>query len=154
MAFHTVLHTSATTSLRQDCVLQDIVDKFGADTTRLFILFKAPPDKVLLWDNAGILGQRRWLNRLWALVSTFVSSCNTTAHDLALPSDLRSLSTHDKQLLASTLEAIHLITADINERRSFNTVCIRPAASNAAIGVDITDCACCCMANWRRLCLR
>jgi len=42
-----------------------IVAKHGADTTRLFILFKAPPEAVLDWDEKAIVGQERWIQRLW-----------------------------------------------------------------------------------------
>lgn len=44
------------------------IAKYGADTTRLFILFKAPPELPLVWDDAAIAGQARWVQRIWALV--------------------------------------------------------------------------------------
>jgi leucyl-tRNA synthetase len=47
---------------------QAIIDRFGADTARLFILFAAPPEKELVWDDAGVLGAHRYLKRLWTLV--------------------------------------------------------------------------------------
>lgn len=47
---------------------EDVIGKFGADTTRLFMLFKAPPQGVLEWDTLGIQGQMRWLNRLSQMV--------------------------------------------------------------------------------------
>jgi leucyl-tRNA synthetase family protein len=46
-----------------------MVAKYGADTVRLFVLFKAPPDIVLEWDEEHVVGVMRWLNRLWALYS-------------------------------------------------------------------------------------
>lgn len=47
---------------------ETIVEQYGADTTRLFTIFKAPPEKVLDWDEKGVQGQFRWLQRLWVLV--------------------------------------------------------------------------------------
>jgi len=46
-----------------------VVNKYGADTTRMFILFKAPPEKDLEWDDADVEGQFRFLNRVWRLVA-------------------------------------------------------------------------------------
>lgn len=45
-----------------------IIERFGADTTRLFVLFKAPVDKALDWDESAVQGQARWLGRVWSLV--------------------------------------------------------------------------------------
>ena len=45
-----------------------VIDKYGADTARMFILFKAPPEKDLEWDDADVEGQFRFLQRLWRLV--------------------------------------------------------------------------------------
>jgi leucyl-tRNA synthetase len=45
-----------------------VIDRYGADTARLFILFKAPPEKDLEWEDADVEGQFRFLQRLWRLV--------------------------------------------------------------------------------------
>jgi len=52
----------------------DVMSKYGADTARMFILFKAPPEKDLEWDDADVEGQFRFLNRLWRLVTDFANS--------------------------------------------------------------------------------
>lgn len=52
----------------------DVMSKYGADTARMFILFKAPPEKDLEWDDADVEGQFRFLNRVWRLVTDFVNS--------------------------------------------------------------------------------
>jgi len=49
-----------------------VIDRYGADTARMFILFKAPPEKDLEWDDADVEGQFRFLQRLWRLVETAV----------------------------------------------------------------------------------
>lgn len=46
-----------------------VIDKYGADTARMFILFKAPPEKDLEWDDADVEGQYRFLQRLWRLIN-------------------------------------------------------------------------------------
>ena len=50
-----------------------VIDKYGADTARMFILFKAPPEKDLEWDDADVEGQFRFLQRLWRLVDGAVA---------------------------------------------------------------------------------
>jgi leucyl-tRNA synthetase len=52
----------------------DVMGKYGADTARMFILFKAPPEKDLEWDDADVEGQFRFLNRVWRLVTDFANS--------------------------------------------------------------------------------
>lgn len=51
---------------------EDVLAKYGADTARMFILFKAPPEKDLEWDDADVEGQFRFLNRVWRLVGDWV----------------------------------------------------------------------------------
>ena len=51
---------------------QTVLGKYGADTARMFILFKAPPEKDLEWDDADVEGQFRFLNRVWRLVTEYI----------------------------------------------------------------------------------
>jgi leucyl-tRNA synthetase len=50
---------------------QTVLARYGADTARMFILFKAPPEKDLEWDDADVEGQFRFLNRVWRLLREF-----------------------------------------------------------------------------------
>ncbi|MGB3512767.1 MAG: leucine--tRNA ligase, partial [Microcoleaceae cyanobacterium] len=52
----------------------DVMGKYGADTARMFILFKAPPEKDLEWDDADVQGQFRFLNRVWSLATEFAAN--------------------------------------------------------------------------------
>jgi leucyl-tRNA synthetase len=52
----------------------DAIAKYGADTLRMFTLFKAPPEKDLEWEDADVEGQQRFLNRVWRLVSSFAET--------------------------------------------------------------------------------
>jgi leucyl-tRNA synthetase len=47
---------------------EEVINKYGADTARMFILFKAPPEKDLEWEDPMWKGQFRFLNRVWRLV--------------------------------------------------------------------------------------
>lgn len=53
---------------------QEVLRKYGADTARMFTLFKAPPEKDLEWEDADVEGQFRFLNRVWRLVAEFSST--------------------------------------------------------------------------------
>ncbi|MDE5113518.1 MAG: leucine--tRNA ligase, partial [Trichodesmium sp. St15_bin1_1] len=52
----------------------EVMAKYGADTARMFILFKAPPEKDLEWDDADVQGQFRFLNRVWSMVTEFAAN--------------------------------------------------------------------------------
>ncbi len=53
---------------------EDVISKYGIDTARMFILFKAPPEKDLEWDEADVEGQFRFLNRVWRLVTDYIAA--------------------------------------------------------------------------------
>ena len=91
-----------------------VIDKYGADTARMFILFKAPPEKDLEWDDADVEGQFRFLQRLWRLVD---GAC---ARDLQLSAviELTAAEFANTTLTASELElrrAVHTAIAEISE---------------------------------------
>jgi leucyl-tRNA synthetase len=50
----------------------EMIKQYGTDTTRLFLLFAAPPEKDLEWSDQGVAGAARFLNRLWALVHSLL----------------------------------------------------------------------------------
>jgi leucyl-tRNA synthetase len=101
---------------------QDVLAKYGADTARMFILFKAPPEKDLEWDDADVEGQYRFLNRVWRLVTEFAESATATfvgAHSRAsLP---ETLSKGEKDLRRAIHIAIKEISEDIEGDYQFNT---------------------------------
>jgi leucyl-tRNA synthetase len=61
---------------------QALIDQYGADTARLFIMFASPPDQSLEWSDAGVEGAFRFLKRLWRIVYEHVS-CETARKHLA-----------------------------------------------------------------------
>ncbi|WP_309736830.1 leucine--tRNA ligase [Chamaesiphon sp. OTE_75_metabat_556] len=91
---------------------EDVLAKYGADTARMFILFKAPPEKDLEWDDADIEGQFRFVNRLWKLVTSFTSISTSASGEL---------SKVEKDLRRSIHIAIQAITEDLDGEYQFNT---------------------------------
>jgi leucyl-tRNA synthetase len=94
---------------------QDMVDKYGADTVRLFSISDSPPDQSLEWSEAGVEGAFRFLRRLWSLVSQHLAAGPVVATDLAALTERRRdarLQIHD---------AIAKVGDDIGRRQTFNT---------------------------------
>jgi leucyl-tRNA synthetase (EC 6.1.1.4) len=85
----------------------DVISKYGADTVRMFTLFKAPPEKDLEWDDADVEGQFRFLNRVWRLVTEFQPDTVTDRID--------------KDLRRMIHRAIQAIMEDFTEGYQFNT---------------------------------
>lgn len=94
---------------------EEIVDKYGADTARLFILFAAPPERDLEWSDQGVEGCYRFLNRVWRVVGELLPLYHTG------PRVFTNLSPADKELRYSTNYTIKKVTEDISTRFNFNT---------------------------------
>ena len=92
----------------------DILARYGADTARMFILFKAPPEKDLEWEGADVEGQYRFLNRVWRLVQEYIAIKNHNA-----PSE--NLSKEEKGLRLLIHTAIKEISEDLEGEYQFNT---------------------------------
>lgn len=90
-----------------------ILDKYGADTARLFILFAAPPERDLEWSDDGVEGAYKFLNRVWRLVEDVKD--NLTSGDVTIDNKM------DKDLNYKLNETIKKMTVDIEERYHFNT---------------------------------
>ncbi|MFL2559761.1 MAG: leucine--tRNA ligase [Gammaproteobacteria bacterium] len=95
----------------------DIVDKYGADTIRLFIIFAAPPEQNLEWSDSAIEGSYKFLKRLWTLSYNIISCKKIEASkSIKLDDSHESLNTRKK-----IHKTIKKVTHDIFERHSFNT---------------------------------
>jgi leucyl-tRNA synthetase len=94
---------------------QSMVDKYGADTVRLFSMFAAPPDQSLEWNEAGVEGMARFLRRLWNAVHRHVSAGVAPALDAA------ALNAEQKALRRKLHETIEKVADDIGRRHAFNT---------------------------------
>jgi len=94
---------------------QSMVDKFGADTVRLFSMFAAPPEQSLEWSEAGVEGMARFLRRFWREVTTHASQPDHPVVDPA------ALDAGQKALRRQLHETIQKVTDDFGRRHAFNT---------------------------------
>ncbi|WP_019465322.1 leucine--tRNA ligase [Dyella japonica] len=94
---------------------QAMVDKYGADTVRLFSMFAAPPEQSLEWSEAGVEGMARFLRRFWREVTTHASQPD---HPVVDPS---TLDAGQKTLRRQVHETIQKVSDDLGRRHSFNT---------------------------------
>jgi len=94
----------------------DLIERYGADTARLFCLFAAPPEKDLEWSDQGVEGCFRFLNRIWRLAEEHAERLQ---HPLQ-PIPLKALTT-GKELLRKVHQTIKKVTEDIENEFHFNT---------------------------------
>ena len=94
---------------------QSMVEKFGADTVRLFSMFAAPPEQSLEWSEAGVEGMARFLRRFWREVTTHAAGPDHAEVD---PS---ALNAGQKTLRRQVHETIQKVGDDFGRRHSFNT---------------------------------
>jgi len=94
---------------------QSLIDQFGADTSRLFMMFAAPPEQSLEWSDAGVEGASRFLRRLWKLVHAHLARGEVPALDAA------ALSADEKALRRKLHETIAKVGDDYGRRLTFNT---------------------------------
>jgi leucyl-tRNA synthetase len=94
---------------------QALVDEFGADTSRLFMMFTSPPEQSLEWSDEGVQGSFRFLKRLWRMVYEHVASGAVKRYTGG------ELSSDNKALRYSTNHTIQRVTDDYGRRLQFNT---------------------------------
>ena len=93
-----------------------IIDQYGADTARLFILFASPPERDLEWSDEGVEGSYRFINRVWRLAMEYVDDIRDVSRNI--PKDL---GTRERELRRIVHGSVKKITTDIDSRFSFNT---------------------------------
>ena len=98
---------------------QAIIDAYGADTARLFMMFASPPEQSLEWSDSGVSGAHRFLNRLWRTVYDFVQQGGAAASKFAGSQD--TLSGSLKDLRFKLHSTIAKVTDDYDRRQQFNT---------------------------------
>ncbi|MGI6038502.1 MAG: leucine--tRNA ligase [Limnochordia bacterium] len=94
----------------------DIIQKYGADTARVFILFASPPEKDLEWSDEGVEGAYRFLNRVWRLIDSYAKELPSA--DDWQPKDLGKA---ERELWRVLNQTIKKVTEDIGERFHLNT---------------------------------
>ena len=95
----------------------ELVEKYGADTVRIFCLFAAPPEKELEWSDEGIEGVTRFLNRIWRIVARYAPMVKGVSAEY----DPDTLSPSARELRRMTHTTIKRVTTDIDERIHLNT---------------------------------
>ena len=94
---------------------KEIIEKYGADTARLFILFAAPPERELDWSDKGVEGSYRFINRVYRMVYEFSQKYSDAPDDYEIKTEA------DKSMAYWMNYAIKKVSDDIGERFNFNT---------------------------------
>ncbi|MGH8165950.1 MAG: leucine--tRNA ligase, partial [Woeseiaceae bacterium] len=94
---------------------QQLIDKYGADTVRLFMMFAAPPEQALEWSDEGVQGASRFLKRFWRAVQRHASGGTAASPDIGKLDDAQ------KALRRKTHQTIAKVKDDIGRRYTFNT---------------------------------
>ena len=95
-----------------------LVNKYGADTTRFFCLFAAPPERDLEWSEQGVEGGFRFLSRVWRMAAGVMDAIKGES---PFDGDPKDLDDELRELYRKTHQTIYKVTKDIEERFHFNT---------------------------------
>jgi len=95
----------------------DMLQKYGADALRLYVMFVAPPEKEVEWSDAGLEGSFRFLMRVWRLVDHW---CETIGGE-GIPASGTDCTDAERALRRKTHETIRRVTGDVEERMHLNT---------------------------------
>lgn len=115
---HELVHTGMTKmskSKNNGIDPQEMVEKYGADTVRLFMMFASPAEMTLEWQESGVEGAKRFLGRVWNLVYEYSQNPAKTALDVT------ALSADQKALRRDVHKTIAKVSDDIGRRQTFNT---------------------------------
>ena len=92
----------------------EIINKYGADTARLFVLFAAPPERDLDWSEQGVEGCFRFLNRVYRLVDELAEVAKSNA-------EVKTVTKEDKAMRLVIHSTLKKVTTDLSEKFGFNT---------------------------------
>jgi leucyl-tRNA synthetase len=95
-----------------------MIQKYGADALRLYVMFVAPPEHEVEWTDSGLEGSFRFLGRTWRLVEHWAPSIRTAP---AGPVDAAALNPAEKAVRRKTHDTIRRVTGDIEQRQQLNT---------------------------------
>ena len=111
------VYTTMSKSKGNGVAPEDVIAKYGVDTARMFVLFKAPPEKDLEWDEADVEGQFRFLNRVWRLVTDFINNPQSSKKS----KEPNPKSKIEKDLRRAIHTAIKEVSEDVDSDYQFNT---------------------------------
>lgn len=98
---------------------QEVIEQYGADTVRLFIMFTSPPEQTLEWSDSGVEGAHRFLKRVWKLVYDFTQVADTSQTTATIAG--LTLNSAQKTLRRELHKTIAKVSDDIGRRNTFNT---------------------------------
>ncbi len=114
-----------------------LLERFGADTTRLFCLFAAPPERDLEWSEQGVEGGYRFLNRVWRLALNWMDLIRDAKPFNGSPDQLKG---SFRDLFKKTHATIKKVTKDIEDRFHFNTaISAVMELVNTMYGIDLAE---------------
>ncbi|MGQ0733026.1 MAG: leucine--tRNA ligase [Acidobacteriota bacterium] len=115
-----VLKEGAVMSKSKDNVVDpdSMIERVGADALRLYVMFVAPPEKEVEWNDSGLEGSYRWLARVWHIAQHWRASAAVDARPALR---VERLTDADRGLRRKTHDTIRRVTADVDVRQQFNT---------------------------------
>jgi leucyl-tRNA synthetase len=99
---------------------QEVINKYGADTVRLFIMFTSPPEQTLEWSDTGVEGAHRFVKRVYKIVNDLIENNDGNITDIVDVKTL-TLNSDQKKLRRELHKTITKVTDDIGRRNTFNT---------------------------------
>ncbi len=115
----------------------EMIERYGADTVRLFILFAAPPTQDLEWIDSGLEGAHRFIHKIYRIVSQFLQDKAGSSVAVLDPSKLTK---EQKEIRQKTHLSLQKITDDVSRRHSFNTaIAMLMELSNLLNKFNLTD---------------
>ncbi|TCK06890.1 leucine--tRNA ligase [Marinobacterium mangrovicola] len=116
---------------------QVMIDRYGADTVRLFMMFAAPPEQSLEWSDSGVEGANRFLRRLWKQVHDHLNAGAPVSSAL----NQADLNDTQRELRLKVHETIQKVSDDIERRQTFNTAIAAVMELSNSIGrfVDVSE---------------
>ncbi len=96
----------------------EMIEKYGADTVRLYVMFAAPPEVNFNWIDSGVEGANRFLKRVWNIVLKYADDIKNIEYT---KDDFKNLTEEDKKLRRKLHQTIKKVREDISERYQFNT---------------------------------
>src|SRR6185503_9495233 len=94
-----------------------MLQKYGADALRLYVMFVAPPEKEVEWTDSGLEGSYRFLGRVWRLVEHWAPGIRPASATV----DAAGLNAAEKAVRRKTHDTIRRVTGDIEQRQQLNT---------------------------------
>jgi leucyl-tRNA synthetase len=98
-----------------------MLEKFGADALRLYVMFVAPPEKEIEWNDTGLVGSFKFLTRVWRLVDRWSAALSRIPSPESRIPDDAALNPSERRVRRKTHDTIRRVTIDIEERQQLNT---------------------------------